>query len=290
MSKKLNDSHEKGKILEEAVEKIENFILATDPSLKGAKFSIEKNKTMMIYGVKQEIDIFIKVDGKHGYESIFICECKNRKKSASKNDIIDFSQKIEDCNAQTGFFIAKKIGKYARAQAERNPRIKLFLANDNIKNVKSFPFSGVWLCDYNEVGIKFDFNKDKKKRNKGKFTKINPETILIKYNKKEIKLKMFVDYFCNNMSSKKIKPSMVSCVEKIYKFNLKKLFQFKKGELLVNNMSVYEMEMTCVYNARFIPNKIENAVVVENRGAVVSYDEINLGNKKSIRFNATFIK
>lgn len=123
-------AHLKGSRLEQAVLLIEKSILEVNPALKEAKIHIQPNKIIISEGVMHEIDVFVEVDLGSGYNSIFIFECKNWKESIGKNHLIIFSEKIKAFQAQTGFFIAKRFGRFAQAQAKKDPRIKLLIVDD----------------------------------------------------------------------------------------------------------------------------------------------------------------
>jgi len=98
---------EKGNALEEAVHAIERTILASSPRHAEGTFQLEGKKIILANGVRHEVDLYVTASGGHGYESIFIFECKNWEKKVSKNDIIIFSEKIQITNAQWGFFVAR---------------------------------------------------------------------------------------------------------------------------------------------------------------------------------------
>jgi hypothetical protein len=140
-----------GDELEKAVKEIESHIIRINPSFKNTNIKIEKNKILIVNNVKHEIDIYIEMNHGFSYNSIFIFECKNWKKSVGKNEIIQFEKKIDVTHAQKGFFIAKSFGKYAKAEAENHGKIILLQANEiNLNSI-------FWLKNFHAV---YPHNKD----------------------------------------------------------------------------------------------------------------------------------
>src|SRR6266487_6296745 len=128
----------KGDALEKAVQLIETYILGTNPATKEAIVTFEPKKIVVVDGVKHEIDIYITIDLGKGYESVFIFECKNWQEAVGKNEIIVFSEKIDAVQAQKGYFIAKKFGEYAQAQAKKDKRLELLIASDALASLPPF--------------------------------------------------------------------------------------------------------------------------------------------------------
>ncbi len=134
-----NKNLDKGNLLEEAVEKIETLIIQTNPSLGKSKFSIERKNIIILGGVKKEIDLFVKVDPGNSLESIFIFECKNLEKPVAANEITLFSVKINETNANKGFFIAKKFSRDAINEAKKYQRIELIKASNDFNYFEEIP-------------------------------------------------------------------------------------------------------------------------------------------------------
>src|SRR5579884_2636576 len=88
-------SIEKGHSLERAVSLIQEAILKADPQLQGAEFSIERNKTFVIDGVRHEVDVWVETHPKSHYHSSFLFECKNWQSPVGKNEVIILSEKVK---------------------------------------------------------------------------------------------------------------------------------------------------------------------------------------------------
>ena len=144
---------QKGKDLEEAVRFIEEHTLRASPSASKASLTIESNQVFTVDDIRHEIDIYVKIDHKNSYESVYIFECKNWKTPVGKNEIIVFSEKIKAALAQKGFFVTKKLSKYAKAQALKDKRIEIIYVRDDFKSpldsmelqaiIQSFSFAGL---------------------------------------------------------------------------------------------------------------------------------------------------
>jgi hypothetical protein len=147
-------SKQTGDVLEAAVSAIEHAILRNSPVLRKGTFEIEPKKLICIDGVHHEIDIYVVINAAHGYQSVFIFECKNWKKSVGKNEIVDFSEKIKVVQAAHGTFVAKSFTKDARAQAKKDPRMDLLVAKEHDPDGTPVPFDfhGV-IPEFNTVHV-----------------------------------------------------------------------------------------------------------------------------------------
>jgi hypothetical protein len=125
-------NYSKGTDLENAVEAIEKIIL---------QFIGERNlddidmfpKYKKIPGY--EIDLYIHIKDKLGYDTIFIFECKNwDTEKVGRKEITDFAEKIDKSKAQKGFFIAKSFTEDAIRRIEEDGRIEQVLAS-NVVNI-----------------------------------------------------------------------------------------------------------------------------------------------------------
>lgn len=121
----MNSSKKKGDELEAAVRAIESAILRAVPGLEEGTFEIVGNKIIKVDGVRHEIDVYVTASLAVGYESVFIFECKNWRRTVGKNELIVFSEKIAVSGAQRGFFVASKFSRDAKNQAKKDQRIQL---------------------------------------------------------------------------------------------------------------------------------------------------------------------
>ncbi len=133
---------QKGDALEAVVAAIEGLILENSPSAKDKRHLIESKKIVAIGGVRNEIDLYVTTDIAPGYKAVFIFECKNWEEAVGKNEIIVFSEKIDVCSAQHGFFVAKSFTSDAESQARKDPRITLrtVTEHDPVSTIVPFGF------------------------------------------------------------------------------------------------------------------------------------------------------
>jgi len=128
----------KGDALENAVNRIEQYLLKITPELSERDFKFETKKQVTVDGGRREIDIYVTRRAAHGYDSIFIYECRNREKAVNWADIAAFSRKIEATRATWGCFVAKKFAKTARSEAKKDSRIRLLVAEEILEPVDLF--------------------------------------------------------------------------------------------------------------------------------------------------------
>jgi hypothetical protein len=136
----ITSNKEKGKSLEEAVHAIESFIFASEPSLKHSTIVFERNKIVTLKGARSEIDLYANINLGKDYEVIYLFECKNWNKKIGKNEIIVFSEKIRELNAQKGFVMGKEFTKDAIERANQDGRIKIVKVKNEI-TLDTFPIS-----------------------------------------------------------------------------------------------------------------------------------------------------
>jgi hypothetical protein len=120
----------KGNALEDAVRAIETAIIRSFPGYSESAFHIEGKKILAVAGVRHEVDLYVRATLGHGYESVFLFECKNWQEKVGKNELIVFSEKVKAANAQRGFFVAKSFTSDAIAQAALDARLELLLASE----------------------------------------------------------------------------------------------------------------------------------------------------------------
>src|SRR5215475_2124967 len=77
--KQRTPHQKKGDALENALNSIEQFLLKITPELSEQDFKFETKKQVAVDGGQREIDIYATHKAAHGYDSIFIYECRNRK-------------------------------------------------------------------------------------------------------------------------------------------------------------------------------------------------------------------
>jgi len=128
----------RGSRLEEAVKAIESAILGKK-GLKKDNLLIESNKVIVADGVKHEIDLYVQIQHGHGYDAVFIFECKDWSTSVGKNEIVSFSEKIKVTGASKGYFVATGFGRYALAQAKKDPKMVLLDAIEH--PISATPFT-----------------------------------------------------------------------------------------------------------------------------------------------------
>ena len=118
--------------------RIEQYLLKITPELRDQDFKFETKKQVTVDGGQREIDIYVTRKAAHGYDSIFIYECRNRKKPANWADIAAFSRKIEATSATWGCLVAKKFAKTARTEAKKDPRVRLLVAEEIVEPTDLF--------------------------------------------------------------------------------------------------------------------------------------------------------
>lgn len=122
-------AQKKGKDLEYAVRRIEESILAHNPSFAGANATIEQNKIVNVSGSRHEIDLWMVLHPGTHHEFIHIVECKNWKKPVGTKEVLALAGKRDEVGAHAASLIATKVSKDAKLLAEKH-RIKVVLVTE----------------------------------------------------------------------------------------------------------------------------------------------------------------
>jgi len=122
-------SRDKGQSLEYAVRRIEESILAHNPSFAGANTTIEQNKIVNVGGSHHEIDLWMVLHPGTHHEFIHIVECKNWKKPVGTKEILALAGKRDEVSAHAASLIATKVSKDAKLLADKH-RIKVALVTE----------------------------------------------------------------------------------------------------------------------------------------------------------------
>lgn len=282
-----NPSLIKGNKLEKAVELIEKTIFETNPSFKNSKLTIEPKKVIINEGARYEIDFYVEIDQGFGYKAVFIFECKNWKDDVSRNQITEFSEKIEITKAQKGFFIAKNYTSGAEARAKQDKRIELLKFEEDVfdlTNIIQFEF----IDKTNKIKSLdlIDSNIDNLENSKKEIIDLKDCKII--YKGQEGNLKNFVDWLLNEMAndhltSKGIKMSPGTK----YFHESKKEIDFNKREFILKgpiNKDIGKIKVEAIFEMEIIRPKIISHIDVKTRGRLIEYESIKTLSGRDFKF------
>src|SRR5260370_14750236 len=261
---------EKGDALEKAVHAIETLILRTNPATKDAPITIEPKKVVIVDGVKHEIDIYITIDLGKGYKSVFIFECKNWQEAVGKNEIIVFSEKIDAVQAQTGFFIAKKFGEYAQAQAKKDKRIELLIASDELASLPPFIYDFHFVHN-TVVRSHIEFRMLPYLQRRGTPPVTNES--FVRYNTEGLLVGKFNERMQNTVVNETMNNQPTALfAEGVYHFKRSKTYIFAQNELFVQGNACLAVDAHVEWDTRIIRPKIISTFDVKTRGRVITLD------------------
>jgi hypothetical protein len=278
-------SQEKGNALEDAVRLIEQTILQS--TAKDATVTIEPKKVITVDGVKHEIDLFITIDFGKGYTAIYIFECKNWIKGIGKNSIIVFSAKINVTKAQKGFFIAKRFGKHAVAQAKLDSRIELLTASTELDTLPPLITNFHMV---HEVSSRTELSL--------KVVTSNPQDLVGHTDTNEISVRLRNEELSYQEFAQLIHDIVKNEVmnheptgkfsEGFYPYDETRTFTYQPDELFVDGLECRELDAHVTWEAQIIHPKIVSQFDIQTRGRVVTQEFDNLPPGLDT-FKATFI-
>lgn len=259
---------EKGNALQEAVHAIEEHILRTSPALKEKSFLFEDKKVICVGGVHHEIDIYVTVDAAPGYRAVFIFECKNWKEAVGKNEVINFSEKIEAVQATRGYFIAKSFTKDAKNQAKKDPRMELLVATEHDPTGIPVP-NELHMMEIDPKHLEPRLRA--RNRTQGKIETFNPNTIRAELKGKPISL---WEYLCAwadeamRQDSAKIRSHRMTPGK--YDREIEVARTFELGELVLDGKDMEDATMNMIYQVTIHRPPVMSYFEIESRGRVVA--------------------
>ena len=267
-------AQKKGDDLEDAVHAIEALILRTNPATKEATITIEPKKTIVVDGVKHEIDIYITIDLGKGYKSVFIFECKNWQEAVGKNEIIVFSEKVDAVQAQKGYFIAKKFGEYAQAQAKKDKRIELLIASDALASLPPFIYDFHFV--HNTVvhsHIEFRLVPDPQRRGTPPVTNES----FVRYNNEDLLVGKFNERMQNAVVDETMNQQPTAAFsDGVYHYERSKTFVFQPDELSVEGNACLAVDAHVKWETRIIRPKIVSSFDIQKRGRTITFESVKL--------------
>ena len=267
---------EKGDALERAVHVIESTILKTMPEYSEKNFTIRGKQIVVIDEVKHEIDLWVEIDLGVGYKAIFIFECKNWKDSVGKNEVIIFAEKIEACQAQQGFMIAKEFTRYARAQAEKRPRLQLLLVTEADHRSLQVPLHFHYLVREDQsIDVQF-FERGVGDLSSAQHVSISPAKA--KKDGQDFDLEAFIFSLAKRAADDKCRhfPSG-DLPGGVYKVESSLEQGFEPGGLVVGGHEMERLSITIKSSLTVVRPPIVSSFEVEGRGRVLSLRPAQVG-------------
>ena len=234
------DAFTKGKVLEDAVRAIEAAILHELPGVDDSTFAIDSNKIHVVDGVRHEIDIWVEIDPGKGYETRFIFECKNWKDKVGKNEIIVFSEKIAAVRAQKGFFVATAFTADAEAQAKKDPRTVLLIAQELGTDLSvPFEFHYVGIVDrHMHLGLQARGPQPSSQQD------LDINSVDAYLGDDSLDLPAYLNRWAESMEHEELRTfASVQLPEDVYELSATAERSFGEGELLIESIDIGRMEL-----------------------------------------------
>lgn len=261
-----------GNALEQAVQLIEQMILRSNPATKDAVITIEPKKHIVVDGVLHEIDVFITIDYGRGYKAVFIFECKNWQDTVGKDQIAVFSDKINAAQAQTGYFIAKKFSKYAKARAKLDKRIELLNASSEVGEIPRAFYNHLHFLvnETTQEDIKIGLNTSDESYQVER--PISGET-LVNYLGKDMPLDEFrkqlrddtVNEIMNHTPTGTMNPG-------VYPFEHTKQFSYEPDTLFINGIACRKIVAHMKWNSYILLPRVVSRFDIQTRGRVITLE------------------
>jgi Restriction endonuclease len=282
----VRNSQQKGDALEAAVEAIEGLILRSSPNVKDKSYLIESKKIITVDGVHHEIDLFVTFDLGPGYTAVYIFECKNWQDAVGKNEIIVFAEKIAAARAQHGFFIAKSFTADAKAQADKEPRIKLVLAIEHDPVSTIVPF-GYHSARQTPTHVRLDFKVWGPRPSEP--IKLDMPKAVVTLNGTRVDFLDYMNVWATEAMNESTRtfPSGTLAVG-IYQREVRSERAFDEGVLTIDGNKIRTATITVQFDIILVRPAIKSHFEISGRGRVISFEEHKLGDMTMHKVQFTF--
>lgn len=265
----MAEAHDKGNALEIAVRTIEATILKSCPGYSDKTFHIQSKKIINAGGVHHEIDIWVMVELGNEYNAIFIFECKNTQEKVGKNEIVIFTEKIDACGAQKGFFVAKSFTADAEAQAGKEPRIHFLRVSE--LPTQDIPVPMKFHVLTNELeSLQVDMKVEGSKEN-AEGILVDLQTASFSINEAELDISKYIKDWGAIESNKRCNQFRSEAVPNgIYSLSFESLREFASDtKVLVNSQQIAKMILSGKIKASVTHAVVVSHFEVETRGRAI---------------------
>ena len=216
--------------------------------------------------MKHEIDIYVTALIATGYESTFIFECKNWEAKVNKNELIVFSEKIAITGAQTGFFVAKKFTRDAKAQASKDSRIKL-LTTEHFEPVGRVIFPQFHLMNITKTDAKVDIQGF---RDKGKHKEIPLEGKNFRIKGEEFAADEYIKKIIENARDNKLNRTPTQTLgEGAHIIEFTETVEFNEGEAFLEKKAIRALEIQGQAEIEIALGSVLSVYEVKSRGRML---------------------
>lgn len=273
----MGTNQNKGDALERAIESIERAILQQDSTLKPERLRIENKKTVIVDGVRHEIDIYVEAEIARGYKSVYIFEAKNWDSNVDKNEVIIFSEKIRALSAQYGFFIARGFTSHAYAQAALDRRIKLLLASE--ASFDKYPFDQMLVQSRSQFTGNFRLTKRSLlSSSSNQYFDIHVNEAKVVVSGVERNLYEYLDELVNHVYSIEVQTMKVNELpEGAYTMKFSKQIRFEDNGLIYDDLDVATIDMDVTVDLVIYRPRIIFHFDIEGRGRYVELEPYDFG-------------
>jgi hypothetical protein len=270
-------ARKKGTDLERAIALIERTILNAVPALSDKSYKIYSRRIILVDGVKHEIDVWVEFDIGGGYKSIFIFETKNWRAKVGKNHPIIFSKKIEAAQAQHGFFVAKKLTKYAVAAAKHDRRITVLRVTDEFINSDIINVFHRVVLDASKMSAQVCFVSEPIPKDREP-THIDIETAVL--NDSPINVNDYIWPKVHTIATEHVNTLRTDTfADGLYTtYDVKSELAVAPDCLVINGTERNKIQFQVRYQVEVIRPAIVSKYEVETRGRIYTFEPVKVGN------------
>jgi hypothetical protein len=190
--------------------------------------------------------------------------------------------------AQRGFFIAKKFGAYAQAQAKKDKRIELLVASDALASLPPFIYDFHFVHN-TVVRSHLDFRLVSDPQGRGTPPVTNES--FVRYNNEGLSVGKFNERMQNIVIDEIMSQQPTeSFGEGVYHYKRSKTFLYKQNELFVEGNACIAVDAHVEWDTRIIRPKIISTFDVKTRGRVITLDSGQLPTGGNIITSFTILE
>lgn len=200
-----------------------------------------------------------------------------------------FTEKIDAVQAQKGYFIAKKFGEYAQAQAKKDKRIELLTASDALASLPPFVYDFHIMHNtvtHSHLEFRLATNDPQKI---GALTVTNES--FVSYNNEGLLVGKFNERLQKPLVEETMNQQPTALFsEGVYQYKRDKTFMFQLDELIVEGNACIAVDAHMEWDTHIIRPTIISTFDVKTRGRVITLDSGKLPSGGNLTTSFIFVE
>jgi hypothetical protein len=199
---------------------------------------------------------------------------------------INFSEKIKVTHAQKGYFIAKRFGKYAVAQAKKDEKIELLVASTELDTLPPLITTFHFVYDTISGGDIAARSTQSVFQKVG--TRTFPNESSVTFKGEGLLLSEFKERILKSIESEVMSHVPTGTFsEGVYKYDKTQTLTYQPEKLYIDGVEILELDVQALWEAQIFRPMIVSTFDIKTHGRVVTQEFDNL--PPGVELKASFI-